>query len=418
MTEAGAPPAPARVGAKSLAGAVAFVLLLPPLTLYLWMVVHEAGGALFVPTLETLSRVPAPTARGALYVAAWIAFQVLLDLALPARAVTSLRQRDGLRVEYRLNGWLSLWVSLGAFSALVWLDVVRGADVLAELGPMLSISLLLSFGLAAFLYAYGLRSPREERRSGNPLYDFLMGTALNPRVGRFDLKFFFESKIGMTSWAVIALAMARAEIEQRGSLSLPMLLVCAFQLFYVADFYWFEEAMLSTWDINYENYGFMLAFGFVTWMPFTFSLQAQYLVHHDPELSVAAAGLFTALNFAGYYVFRTANLQKHRFRTEPTALIWGRPAEFLETKRGTRLLVSGWWGLARHTNYLGDLTMALAWCLPCGFTHLVPYFYFLYFAPLLIDRERRDHHECQAKYGDDWKAYCERVKYRIIPYVY
>lgn len=28
--------------------------------------------------------------------------------------------------------------------------------------------------------------------------------------------------------------------------------------------------------------------------------------------------------------------------------------------------MSGWWGMVRHPNYLGDLIMALAWSLPCG----------------------------------------------------
>ncbi|MDP6943312.1 MAG: hypothetical protein QF464_04110 [Myxococcota bacterium] len=37
---------------------------------------------------------------------------------------------------------------------------------------------------------------------------------------------------------------------------------------------------------------------------------------------------------------------------------------------------------------------------------------------MLVHRERRDHHFCQTKYGDDWTAYCERVPYRIVPGVY
>ena len=40
--------------------------------------------------------------------------------------------------------------------------------------------------------------------------------------------------------------------------------------------------------------------------------------------------------------------------------------ESIPTSSGKRLLVSGWWGLCRHPNYLGDLIMALAWSLPCG----------------------------------------------------
>ncbi len=33
---------------------------------------------------------------------------------------------------------------------------------------------------------------------------------------------------------------------------------------------------------------------------------------------------------------------------------------------GRKLLVGGWWGVASHINYFGDLLMALAWCLPTG----------------------------------------------------
>lgn len=63
-----------------------------------------------------------------------------------------------------------------------------------------------------------------------------------------------------------------------------MALVCAFQTLYVIDFFWFEEAMPSTWDINHENHGFILTVAFTTWMPFNFSLQSQYLVYADPVL--------------------------------------------------------------------------------------------------------------------------------------
>lgn len=37
----------------------------------------------------------------------------------------------------------------------------------------------------------------------------------------------------------------------------------------------------------------------------------------------------------------------------------------------TKLLVSGFWGMARKINYTGDWCMGLAWCLLCGFESLV-----------------------------------------------
>jgi len=400
-------------------GATVMTVFLPLISLYLWICIHRHDGSLVLPTLEVLKQIPLPSARGALYFFGWIAFQIALDVALPGKKVQGLKQRDGVTMTYRLNGFLSLWVSVAATFAVLFSGVVTGQDVLAELGSMLSIAVIFSFVFSGFLYVYGYRSERDEARTGHVVYDFFMGTSLNPRIGKlFDLKFFFESKIGLTTWIAIVMAMGAVELERDGALSVPMILVGLFQLWYVADFYWFEEAMLSTWDINYENYGFMLAFGFVVWMPFNFSLQSQYLVYQQPDLPIWTIPLLVVLNFAGYYIFRSANLQKHRFRTEEDPLIWGKKATYLQTKRGTKLLTSGWWGIARHANYLGDLMMALAWCLPCGFSHLTPYFYFIYFAPLLIDRERRDHRVCKKKYGDDWDTYCEKVRYRILPGVY
>lgn len=415
-------------------GAIAMMALLPVLSIYLWVCVHRFGGALVWPSASVFAQFPAPSLSAAFWIASWIGFQLLLDLVLPGRPYKGLVQRDGRRLVYRLNGFFSLCVTLALTGALVAADLLSGSMVLELLGSLLSTSVIGSFALAGFLFVYGRRyQPPEQPEAsfrappvetsklqgfGKVAYDYFMGTGLNPRVGKLDLKMFFESKIGMTTWIFFTFMMAHAEYEREGTLSLSMILVCLFQLVYTVDFFWFEEAMLTTWDINYENYGFMLAFAFMTWMPFNFSLQAQYLVYAAPELSTLAVVGLLLLNFVGYYIFRSSNLQKHRFRTVPGAKIWGREPEYLETKRGTRLLVSGWWGIARHSNYLGDLMMALAWCLACGISHIVPYFYFIYFAPLLIDRERRDDHHCADKYGDDWKTYTKRVRYRIVPYLY
>lgn len=399
-------------------GAAVLITFLPLVSIYLWIAIHRHGGELILPGPSLFSEIPLPTARAVFFASAWLAFQVALQVLLPGKVVEGLTQRDGLRIKYKLNGLLSLIVTLAVGGGLYAAGIVRGTAVLEELGPLLTTSILFAFVFSGFLYAYGFTSKREEHRTGIFIYDFFMGSALNPRIKDFDLKLFFESKIGMTTWIVLTLSMAAAQYETDGSLSLSMILVCLFQLWYVADFYVFENAMLSTWDINYENYGFMLFFGFVVWMPFNFSLQAQYLVYHRPELPIWAVAGIVVLNFAGYFIFRTSNLQKHAFRTNPDALIWGKKPTFLQTKRGTKLLTSGWWGVARHTNYLGDLMMALAWCLPAAFAHVPPYFYFIYFAPLLIDRERRDHKVCAKKYGPDWDEYCKKVKYRILPYVY
>ena len=40
-------------------------------------------------------------------------------------------------------------------------------------------------------------------------------------------------------------------------------------------------------DIATEGFGFMLSFGNLAWVPFTYSLQARYLVDH-PQVTLAA----------------------------------------------------------------------------------------------------------------------------------
>ena len=81
-------------------------------------------------------------------------------------------------------------------------------------------------------------------------------------------------------------------------------------------------------------------------------------------------------------------------------------------------MVSGWWGWARKINYTGDWIMGLTWCLLCGFDAIIPYFYAIYFAVLLIHRAGRDDHSCAIKYGEDWERYKEKVPYKFIPFIY
>ena len=217
---------------------------------------------------------------------------------------------------------------------------------------------------------------------------------------------------------MIDLALAFKQYQLHGHVSVAMVLVCLFHFFYVADYYFHEEAIVTTWDIRHENFGWLLCWGVLFLVSFTYTLQAFYLLNHTDSLSpFAAVGIF-ALNALGYYIFRSTNIQKHHFRTDPNRPIWGRKPEYIRTQRGTMLLLSGWWGIARHLNYLGDLMMGLAWCLPCGFRHPLPYFYIAYFTILLVHRERRDHAMCAERYGADWDEYCRRVRWRILPGVY
>lgn len=89
--------------------------------------------------------------------------------------------------------------------------------------------------------------------------------------------------------------------------------------------------------------------------------------------------------------------------------------QFMQTKRGTKLLVSGWWGMARKINYTGDWCMGLSWCLLTGGGSFIPFFYSIYFGVLLVHRAIRDDGMCREKYGDDWTEYKRQVPAMFIP---
>jgi Delta14-sterol reductase len=400
--------------------AIPMLALLPLVVLYLWDCLSFHGGALAVPTWQMVQRIPAPTAASVLMFGGWFLYHVLMQVYAPGRWHEGTELKDGTRLRYKMNGWFTWWFTWAGLGAGVGLGLVPATILADQFGPLMTTGTLFAYAFCVWLYIHGKRHADDgsEEQSGDIFYDYFMGTSLNPRTSRFDWKLFCEARPGLIGWVALDLSLAAKQQELHGSVTTPMILVCAFQFWYIADYYFHEEAILTTWDIKHENFGFMLCFGDLVWVPFTYSIQAYYLVAHTHDLSFPATAGIVVLNIAGYAIFRGANLQKHHFRKDPTRPVWGRPAESIKTTRGTLLLTSGFWGIARHMNYLGDLMMGLAWCLTCGFGSPLPYFYIIYFTILLVHRERRDDALCSARYGADWEAYRQKARWRILPGVY
>ena len=341
--------------------------------------------------------------------------------------------------------------------------------------PLLSASIVTSAALSLVLSVKPIGNDEwaEGGRTPYAIYNFFVGRELNPRIilpslgdnavtrlfyyRHIDLKVFCELRPGMIGWIILNVAFIRHQFETFGYVTDSILLVSAFQTFYVVDALWNEAAVLTTMDVTTDGLGYMLVFGDLVWVPFTYSLQARYLAMYPLHLGWLAVCGILAVQAVGYYIFRSSNNEKNRFRTNPKDPRISH-LEYMETQSGSKLLISGWWGTARHINYFGDWVMAWAWCLPTGLAgfrmlsgsqaikdtatgaitqlsgasgDLVPvtagvtgwaipitYFYVIYFAVLLIHREMRDEHKCQLKYGKDWDAYKARVRWRIIPGVY
>lgn len=405
-------------------GAVVLTIGMPLIVGYLLYASRYTGGSMLAFSAVSFDRFAhelVPGWRDVAFYTGWLMLQAVFQLVLPGRTVAGSELPDGRRLRYKTNGLASFATTLALAALLQATGALPLSFIYDHLVPIMSVAAMFAVAFSMFLYPYG-RATDPHHLTNQPICDFFLGTGHNPRVpprGVFDLKFFCESRPGLILWALIDASFAQAELRLHGHISAAMVLVCAFQFAYVLDYFVHEPALLTTMDIRDENFGFMLAFGDLVWVPAAFSLQGAYLVGHARPLATWAIVAIVACELLGYYVFRAANLQKHRFRRGPEdAKTWGRKARYLSTEDGSALLVSGFWGWSRHFNYVGDITMAVAWSLPCLFGSPLPYFYPLYLTGLLVHRERRDNARCARKYGPVWDEYCANVRWRIVPLVY
>lgn len=97
-------------------------------------------------------------------------------------------------------------------------------------------------------------------------------------------------------------------------------------------------------------------------------------------------------------------------------MCFGLDLETIPTTTGKKLLVSGFWGVVRHPNYLGDIIMNLSIVpLVCCAPPVITLYSIIL---LLIHRSVRDNGRCKEKYGNAWERYCNKVQYVLIPKIY
>ncbi|SCU81441.1 LAMI_0B06260g1_1 [Lachancea mirantina] len=363
------------------------------------------------------------------YYGAWFAMLAVFDVVLPGRKMQGVELRDGSKLNYKING-MSLIGVLAAILAFRW-QLTGGQmpefQYLYEHHVDLCIvTVLFSFilGTVCYLFSFvpltrsnGLGT--RERilalggNSRNPIYDWFIGRELNPRLGPLDVKLFCELRPGMLLWLMINLACLHHHFLETGEINDALLLVNALQGFYIFDGVLNEEGVLTMMDITTDGFGYMLAFGDLTLVPFTYSLQARYLSVSPIALGFHNCAAILGVMALGYYIFHSANKQKSLFRQGQLPHL-----KSIQTTRGTKLLCDGWWAKSQHINYFGDWLIALSWCLATGFQTPLTYYYLAYFATLLLHRQARDEHKCRVKYGASWHEYETQVPYKIVPYVY
>ncbi|KAL1861772.1 hypothetical protein VTK73DRAFT_6914 [Phialemonium thermophilum] len=397
---------------------------------------------------------------------AYYLLSAVLHRVLPGTETEGVELSSGGRLRYKFNTLSSTLFTLAICLAGT---IAQGAEfpvwtfITDNYLQLLTTNILISFALATFVYvrSFGVKPGNPEHRelaagghTGNLMYDWFIGRELNPRItlpllGEIDIKVFMELRPGMLGWMLLNFAFVAKQYRNFGYVTDSIVFISVVQAVYILDSQVMEPAILTTIDVTTDGFGHMLAFGDLVWVPFLYSTQTRYLSVYPRPLGLGGLAAMTAILVAGFAIFRLSNMQKNTFRTNPED---PRVAHlrYIDTRAGTRLLVSGWWGVARHINYFGDWLQSWPYSLPtglAGYTILTAgtgaegahkmadgrevvqgeargwgmvftYFYVVYFAVLLVHRAARDDEKCALKYGDDWEKYKKLVRWKIIPGIY
>lgn len=409
------------------AGAAALVVFLPTVVLALNTLCAERqctvdGVYTLLQTIAETIEASVPQLPFALGLeVAWMAVHALLYMAPIGKQARGMKLRNGTTLVYNINAFyvfLLTHLVLGVFHYQGFICLAKLADMFA---PLMIASVIISVVMSLVLYVASFRSPTvllsSGGNTGNHVYDFWIGRELNPRSGSLDWKFMCELRPGLIGWSVLNWAFVAKAVET-GVCAPNIVIIALLESLYVFDGLLMEEGNLTMMDIVHDGFGFMLCFGDLTWVPFTYTLKTKFLAYHPVKLANPYVAFCCLVAVIGYLIFRGSNSQKNTFRHNPRDPSVAN-LKVMTTSRGTSLIISGYWGVCRHPNYVGDWLMTFSWSALTGATAVLPYFQPVYFAALLIHRQLRDEQHMARKYGEeDWKTFCSIVRYRLIPYVY
>jgi len=243
---------------------------------------------------------------------------------------------------------------------------------------------------------------------------------MNPKYMTLDWKLQML-RYSMMSLAMLNVVLVTDNIVGSGGKVSPTLVMAAtFQVLYALDALFFEEYFFQSHDAMNSGFGWSLLSSY-TFFPFLPTLTTLYLINVPvvlPWYTLTAIGL---VNLLGYVIYRSSETQRCEFAKDPS-----NPAlahlETLSTAGNKKLVVSGWWGLVRHPNYLGEVLISWSWILPAvaslGKTALVPYYLPVMTTLMLFIRAHQINQRNKRKYGNAWNSYTEKVRSNIIPFVY
>ncbi|NUP11363.1 MAG: 7-dehydrocholesterol reductase [Polyangiaceae bacterium] len=415
-------------------GPLLLMLVCPPLTLILWVIVTRYDGSIaaYVGAFRehrVYRLLPLPSWWGVGVIGGWIGMQWALLRFLPGPIHRGPVTPRGVQPEYRQNGLLAWSVTHALLVVGFGTGWLPARAFFERYGELLATLTVGAFLFCCFLYAKALIAPNspDRVRTHNPVYDFFMGVELHPTVGSTSIKQLLNCRVSMMGWSAVDVAACAYQIETQGTLSTPLLASSLILVFYLFKFFAWETGYFASLDIMHDRFGFYVCWGVLAWVPAVYPIAQIYLAVHTTELSVPVAGAIALAGIGAISMNYAADAQRQRVRQSGgSCRVWWAPPKVIRAQyrcedgstRENLLLTSGYWGLSRHFHYVPELMTAVAWTIPAGTSHALPYIYVVFLGILLFHRAERDDARCAGKYGPAWVEYKRRVPYRILPGLY
>ncbi len=420
---------------------LALIFLCPPMVILMWYTNIELDGSLLKlwnlcltqGILTTIWKVWAPIFFGSktawTMIAVFGSIQLLFMKFLPGKKVSGPLTPKGNIPIYKANGVLAFFITLFCFYFSTQFFHLFSATIIYDnFGPLLGAlnSFSLVFCLFLCIKGYVAPSSSDAGGTGNFVFDYFWGTELYPRIFGWDVKMFTNCRFGMMGWGLVILSFAAKQTQLHG-LSNSMVVAVILQLIYIAKFFVWETGYLRSMDIMHDRAGYAICWGCLVWVTGIYTSPTLYLVNHPVHLSTLSTTILLLVGTGCIAMNYLADLQRQRFRaTSGNCLIWRKKPKFIKAsytttegeKKTNLLLTSGWWSLARHFHYLPEIVAAFCWTAPALFYNVLPYYYVIFLTALLIDRSFRQEKRCAIKYGHHWDQYCEKVPYKLIPFIY
>uniref|UniRef100_A0A7S4PV59 Delta(24(24(1)))-sterol reductase n=1 Tax=Alexandrium monilatum TaxID=311494 RepID=A0A7S4PV59_9DINO len=365
-----------------------------------------------------------PTIKSVAWFLVYHASQNVFALIMPGVWVKGLSE-----LGYLCNGYSTLYATVGGALLLHWAELFDLTELVKNYPAYLTTAIILGDIYSVIThFAYARAGERWS------IYNFFIGVETHPRIGKVDVKMVAETRVSWTLLFLVTLGSYLETSRRLGTWLNPTAFMLLAHGLYANACAKGEHFIPYTWDISTEKFGWMLCWWNLAGVPLLYCYQSLFLAKSTweglllpPVPKEVYYGVLVVALLLAYWIWDEANYHKCYFKMEQRGEILNRrlfptfrhvkDPKYIKCDAGV-LLIDGWYAYARKIHYTADTVMALLWGLSCGFSSLLPYFYFVFFVAMITHRAGRDEARCRAKYGAAWDKYLKAVPYRFVPRIY